>query len=48
MKDQFGVLEDRIVYLKLIDKNDLPEPNRNGWVPSINFDIFSSPIKAKQ
>jgi len=25
MKDQFGVLEDRIVYLKPIDKADLPE-----------------------
>ena len=25
MKDQFGVLEDRIVYLKLINKNDLPD-----------------------
>ena len=25
MKDQFGVLEDRIVYLKLIDKSDLPD-----------------------
>ena len=25
MKDQFGVLEDRIVYLKPIEKNDLPD-----------------------
>ena len=25
MKDQFGVLEDRIVYLKTIEKNDLPD-----------------------
>ena len=25
MKDQFGVLEDRIVYLKPIDKEDLPD-----------------------
>jgi hypothetical protein len=25
MKDQLGVLEDRIVYLKPIDKADLPE-----------------------
>jgi len=25
MKDQVGVLEDRIVYLKLIDKSDLPD-----------------------
>ena len=25
MKDQFGVLEDRIVYLKPIKKNDLPD-----------------------
>ena len=24
MKDQFGVLEDRIVYLKPIDKDDVP------------------------
>ena len=25
MKDQFGVLEDRIVYLKPIEKNDFPD-----------------------
>ena len=25
MKDQFGVLEDRIVYLKPIDKADVPD-----------------------
>ena len=25
MKDQFGVLEDRIVYPKPIEKNDLPD-----------------------
>ena len=25
MKDQFGVLEDRIVYLKSVDKADIPE-----------------------
>ncbi|MGB0798771.1 MAG: DUF1150 family protein [Planktomarina sp.] len=25
MKDEFGVLEDRIVYLKPISKDDLPE-----------------------
>ena len=25
MKDQFGVLEDRIVYLKPVDKADIPE-----------------------
>tara|TARA_B100001059_G_C17400984_1_gene363758 strand:+ start:56 stop:274 length:219 start_codon:yes stop_codon:yes gene_type:complete len=25
MKDQFGVLEDRIVYLKPIEKHDLPD-----------------------
>lgn len=24
MKDQFGVLEDRIVYLKPVDKDELP------------------------
>ena len=25
MKDQFGVLEDKIVYLKPVDKADLPD-----------------------
>jgi hypothetical protein len=25
MKDQFGVLEDRVVYLKPVDKADIPE-----------------------
>lgn len=30
MKDQFGVLEDRIVYLKPVDKADIPEENLIG------------------
>jgi hypothetical protein len=37
MKDQFGVLEDRIVYLKPIDKADLPEKFSSKPVILSNF-----------